>query len=459
MNNSNSVVIGLSVGLAAVLGYLIYLYQGPMHELTRDKRALEQEINQLRERSIQLSEGQQSTIEQHREQIAGLQQRLAQSQDSFNQEVAANRKAQQALQDQANDLGQARARIAEVSAQLSEARAQSTQISEDLASSTQMLDDLRQEREALRDETAGQRERLRTLESEYRQQQQRLVQAESSMATLEATKNRLEGELELARQTSHKDQQAAQARIVEISRELTEAQTQVDRISSDLTQRDTQLTETRKQQKALRQRMSALEDEKHELRRLQQALNSQLGMTQDQIAALSKDAESMGAQLKNKERQIQTLKTAQQDLQKNFQQQISEKEIEIENLADKLNIRLMDQVLFASGSSDISAAGRKLLAGVAQDLKKVEGYEITVAGHTDNIALGEKSRVIYIDNLGLSIARAAAVSRALRDNGVAPEILSAAGHSMYHPVTSNDSVVGRRQNRRVEILLEPMRTP
>jgi len=80
-----------------------------------------------------------------------------------------------------------------------------------------------------------------------------------------------------------------------------------------------------------------------------------------------------------------------------------------------------------------------------------------VEGHTDNQPLGQKIKNIYIDNLGLSVARSAAVARILRKMGVNPQIISAAGYSMYRPVAGNSAPEEQHQNRRVEIILTPFR--
>ena len=86
----------------------------------------------------------------------------------------------------------------------------------------------------------------------------------------------------------------------------------------------------------------------------------------------------------------------------------------------------------------------------------MDRFEIEVAGHTDNKPLGPKVKEVYYDNLGLSIARAAAVVRMLRQRGVSPDNLSAVGYSMYRPVASNETKEGRQRNRRVEIILAPL---
>ena len=55
-------------------------------------------------------------------------------------------------------------------------------------------------------------------------------------------------------------------------------------------------------------------------------------------------------------------------------------------------------------------------------------------------------------------ARATAVVRFLQDRGgVAPERLGGCGYSAYRSVATNDTAEGRRQNRRIELVLIPPR--
>ncbi|NIM44771.1 MAG: OmpA family protein [Nitrososphaeria archaeon] len=126
-------------------------------------------------------------------------------------------------------------------------------------------------------------------------------------------------------------------------------------------------------------------------------------------------------------------------------------------LKERLTIQFLDKVLFKPGNTRITPRGSEILKEVAQQLKKLSGVEIRVEGHTDNQPLSENSRAVYIDNLGLSVARAAAVARTLRTMGVDPRHLSSAGYSMYRPVASNATPKGQQENRRVEIRITPLR--
>jgi len=243
----------------------------------------------------------------------------------------------------------------------------------------------------------------------------------------------------------------------DLGRQLAASKSQIEGLQKEMADQKTQLAEAAQKRQTLLTKVDLLQKEKDELQRLRSALKNQLGMTQSQIEQLSMETEAKEEQLEKKENQIRSMQTALQQLSKQFEQQIKQKEIEISTLEDKLNIRLLDKVLFASGSAEITSVGRRVLEGLAAELKKMKGFEIAVAGHTDNKLLGPKLKKIYYDNLGLSVARAAAVSRALEELGVSPDNLSAIGYSMYHPVASNDTLQGRQKNRRVEIMLEPVR--
>jgi outer membrane protein OmpA-like peptidoglycan-associated protein len=56
-------------------------------------------------------------------------------------------------------------------------------------------------------------------------------------------------------------------------------------------------------------------------------------------------------------------------------------------------------------------------------------------------------------NYTLSERRAAAVQRALIDQGIAPDRVEARGYGESFPVASNDSAAGRQLNRRVEVVI------
>lgn len=104
-------------------------------------------------------------------------------------------------------------------------------------------------------------------------------------------------------------------------------------------------------------------------------------------------------------------------------------------------------ILFATGSAELSASARRELDRVVAAMER-KPARLLLYGHTD--AVGETSA-----NDDLSARRADAVLAYLRERGINAESMTTQGFGENEPVRSNDSESGRRQNRRVEIRVEP----
>ncbi|MGH8694188.1 MAG: OmpA family protein [Burkholderiales bacterium] len=91
----------------------------------------------------------------------------------------------------------------------------------------------------------------------------------------------------------------------------------------------------------------------------------------------------------------------------------------------------------------------KLLADVAK-MTDVTWQVVLVTGHTDSIGPAR-----YNDRL--SQRRAVAVKSYLVDEGLDANLISTAGKGPTEPVAPNDTVDGRRQNRRAEIEFQGVR--
>lgn len=141
------------------------------------------------------------------------------------------------------------------------------------------------------------------------------------------------------------------------------------------------------------------------------------------------------------------------ELRKLFQDEIAQKEIEIERLKDELHVRLVNRIIFDSGSAKIHTDGKMTLDAVAGVLK--DGNEaIRVEGHTDNVPIGEKIRDKYATNWELSSARATSVVRYFQTkHAVAPERMEAVGLAEYRSIAPNNTPENKQRNRRVEIIL------
>lgn len=115
-----------------------------------------------------------------------------------------------------------------------------------------------------------------------------------------------------------------------------------------------------------------------------------------------------------------------------------------------VNLRISNEILFASGQADLSAPGEALIDRLAEVLQ--EGYyRIAVEGHTDDLPI---STARFPSNWELSSARASSVVRRLAAAGVEPVRLRATGFAETRPLASNINAEGRALNRRVELVLE-----
>lgn len=129
------------------------------------------------------------------------------------------------------------------------------------------------------------------------------------------------------------------------------------------------------------------------------------------------------------------------------------KDIDIKVLKGVVYISLADNMLFKTGSYEISDRAMETLSKIAKIIKDYKSYDVLVEGNTDNVPI---SRTNIRNNWDLSALRASSVVQALQnDFGVDPSRLTAGGRGEYNPIADNDSDLGRQRNRRTEIIITP----
>jgi outer membrane protein OmpA-like peptidoglycan-associated protein len=106
----------------------------------------------------------------------------------------------------------------------------------------------------------------------------------------------------------------------------------------------------------------------------------------------------------------------------------------------------MSDVLFEFGKSTLRPEAREKLAKISGIVLSHPGLRLDIEGHTDSIGSDEY-------NQRLSEARAEAARSYLQSAGIPADSLSARGFGESSPVASNDTDAGRRQNRRVELVV------
>jgi chemotaxis protein MotB len=201
----------------------------------------------------------------------------------------------------------------------------------------------------------------------------------------------------------------------------------------------------------LREQVSKLVDEN----------NRHLNTIEDQkgtIEGLENDLGKERSVVQQKDKKITDLEKTRAEIETSLKEQIAQKNIKIEEIEGKLKVTFVDKILFDSGSVKIKPKGREVILTLADSFKDKKGQSIVVEGHTDDVQIGSALQDRFPTNWELSAARATSVVRFLQEKGtIEPERMTASGFSFYKPVDTNETDEGRKQNRRIEIILIPER--
>jgi chemotaxis protein MotB len=114
-----------------------------------------------------------------------------------------------------------------------------------------------------------------------------------------------------------------------------------------------------------------------------------------------------------------------------------------------IRLKIPNSILFNTGAADLQGRGPYVIRTLAPILAAGR-YVVSVEGHTDNVPIKTDR---FPSNWELSAQRAATVVRELAETGVGSERLQAVGYGESRPMASNTTEDGRRENRRVSLLL------
>jgi len=118
----------------------------------------------------------------------------------------------------------------------------------------------------------------------------------------------------------------------------------------------------------------------------------------------------------------------------------------VERVGEGIKITFDSGILFATNSSTLEAQAKTSISKLAVILNKYPDTNVLITGHTDSDGKEEYNQT-------LSEKRAKAVSDYAMLQGIASSRLSIVGLGETEPVASNDTVEGKRLNRRVEIAI------
>lgn len=222
------------------------------------------------------------------------------------------------------------------------------------------------------------------------------------------------------------------------SRRVIELEQQVDRLKG-------QMTEAEKARQAL---LESLDKARGDLSSAQQAHARE-------VERLTAEREKSVRRVEQKKvREADEMVEAQRQLAESLKKELGDAQAKLAMTERGLVLTFLDEIFFDSGKAIIRPEAAPVLEKVGKVLQEtVPDSPVAVEGHSDN----EPIRVSgWRSNWELSSARALAVVHHFIDReGLSPERVRAVGFGEYQPVTSNDTPEGRRQNRRVEIVILP----
>ena len=170
-----------------------------------------------------------------------------------------------------------------------------------------------------------------------------------------------------------------------------------------------------------------------------------------------KEKEELLAKREQRVNELEDIIQRQKDAVNLLKERISEalrgfkdKGIEVEERNGKVYVSLEAKLLFPSGSTVVEPQGKVAIIDLSKAIENEKDLEIIVEGHTDTDRLA--SGVHPKDNWELSVLRATAVIDIMTKNSkINPVLLTAAGRSEYHPVSSDN----KAKNRRIEVIIAP----
>ena len=241
---------------------------------------------------------------------------------------------------------------------------------------------------------------------------------------------------------------ARQAQIASLHESIAAEQAKVQALQQQINDAQAQLAALEEQRKAKEAELAALQAE-------QQKLNDELANTIKDRSALKESTERLQqALLELNKRKVEAEKRVAEfkALLAKFKDLIDAGKLQVKMADGRMVLVLPTDVLFDSGSAKLSKDGTDAVRAVTAVLKTLRDRRFQVEGHTDNVPIHTAQ---YPSNWDLSAGRALGVVKAMTEAGMPGDALSAAGYGEHHPVARNDSDAGRKENRRIEIVLVP----
>lgn len=242
-----------------------------------------------------------------------------------------------------------------------------------------------------------------------------------------------------------------------------ELQTRYDALSSDYNAAQVALAEGRANNRSYEALLEEARRNNQALRNQYEALQGNLAQSLEQNQQGSVNISKLVDEINASNRYIKQLVDAKSKsdslnmvLTNNLTRSLSRddlRDVDIKVLKGVVYISLADNMLFRSGSYEVSDRAMEILGKIAKIIKDYNNYDVLVEGNTDDVPI---LRPNIRNNWDLSALRASSVVQVLQNRfGVDPSRLTAGGRGEYNPVADNSTAEGRDRNRRTEIIITP----
>ncbi len=250
--------------------------------------------------------------------------------------------------------------------------------------------------------------------------------------------------------------QQLQDQNVLLNTELKHAQIELYKAEEKIKSHDAELIKLQQKIKHSDEKLTDLQSKNTYLKNINLRLSQKVEQLSENIEQLNNDLQKKKSVIKLQNKVIRLLDDTKKTIATSLKEEIAAEEIKLVEMKDTLKVVFIDKILFDSGSVEINQKGKEILLVLADSIRAQKDQNLLVEGHTDNTPLGPTLKERFPSNWELSTARAAAVARFLQKEGrLQPARLSVCGYSYYRPLASNQTKDGRRQNRRIEIILGP----
>jgi chemotaxis protein MotB len=194
---------------------------------------------------------------------------------------------------------------------------------------------------------------------------------------------------------------------------------------------------------------AACEKERDSLKARSSAAETSVSKMKGTLTASQQELDDLRKWKSDAAKRMQTFR----EMSKKLQKMVDAGKLGVRVRDGRLVMRLPQDVLFPSGSATLSREGELSLMEVAVILRQFPDRRFMVAGHTDNQPVSKETN--YKDNWELSMGRALVVTRFMVEAKMKPENIVAAGYGEFDPIAKNSTTEGRKENRRIEIILLP----